>query len=275
MALNNERRSSFANPAISRVNNFDDAYMADQVATYRGIYAKIAYFLGLILLGVGAFFYMHNYFATEGYAIASIISENYVIYANEQSILIGAWIVTLIAGLVAAFAVKTIPVTGSIYCLGMGYAVTITSYVYAAQYSGIVIEALVLTILIIAVMAFLYYSGIVHVGQRFRTIVMTALIASVLGGLIFFIISRIAPNSALVTTILKIQNGPLGILFALLGVIIGACLLLLDFETIAQAVNNGVNKKYEWYCGYSLMLSVIYIYLKVLQLLARIQNNRN
>ena len=174
----------------------------------------------------------------------------------------------------AAFAIKTIPVTGSIYCAGMGYAITMTSYLYASQYRGIVIEALVLTVLIIAVMAFLYYSGIVHVGERFRTVVLTALIASALGSLIFMVLYKLAPNSGLVTSILKIQNGPLGILFAVLGVILGACLLLVDFEVISQAVENGVNKKYEWYCGYSLMLSVIYLYLRVLELLARIQNNR-
>ena len=273
MALNNQR-NSFANPAISRVNNFEDSYVFGQeTASYKGIYAKIAYFLALILLGLGAFFYMHSYFGSNGYTAASVLADGSVIYANEMSILVGAWIVTLIAGLVAAFVPSTIPFTGSIYCLGMGYAISITSFMYAAQYKGIVIEALVLTVLIIAVMAFLYYSGIVKVGQRFKTVVMTALIASVLGSLIFFIISRIAPNSAIVTSIIKLQNGPLGILLAVIGVIIGACLLLLDFECIAEAVNNGVNKKYEWYCGYSLMLSVIYLYLKVLQLLVRLQGN--
>ena len=273
MALNNQRRS-FANPAINRINNFDDAFMAEETASYRGVYAKITYFLALVLLGVGAFFYMHNYFGTHGYSVATVLTDGYVIYANEMTIMTGAWIVTLIAGLVAAFAIKTIPVTGSIYCAGMGYAITMTSYLYASQYRGIVIEALVLTVLIIAVMAFLYYSGIVHVGERFRTVVLTALIASALGSLIFMVLYKLAPNSGLVTSILKIQNGPLGILFAVLGVILGACLLLVDFEVISQAVENGVNKKHEWYCGYSLMLSVIYLYLRVLELLARIQNNR-
>ncbi len=277
MALNNQRRSSFTNPAISRVNSFADSYSSQETASYTGVFMKIGYFLALVLLGVGAFFYMHSYFGREGYTVASVINAElgYQIYSNEMSILVGAWIVTLVAGLIAAFAIKTIPVTGSIYCLGMGYAIAITSYLYAGQYTGIVVEALVLTLLIIAVMATLYYTGIVKVGQRFKTIVMTALIASVLGSLVFLLLYKLAPNSAIVTSILKIQNGPLGILFAALGVVLGACLLLLDFETIAEAVNNGVNKKYEWYCGYSLMLSVIYLYLKVLQLLARIQNSKN
>lgn len=273
MALNNERRSFGVNPAISRVNNFDDAYMSQNVASYRGVYAKIAYFLALVLLGVGAFFYMHSYFGSQGYSFA-VIAEGYVVYSNEATIMTGAWILTLIAGFAAAFFPASIPVTGSIYCAGMGYCITMTSYLYAAQYSGIVVEALVLTVLIIAVMAFLYYSGIVKVGERFKSVVYTSLIVSVIGSLLFMLLRWIAPSSGLVTSIMKIQNGPVGILLAVLGVILGACLLLVDFETISEAVQNGVNKKYEWYCGYSLMLSVIYIYLRVLILLSRIQNSR-
>ena len=274
MAIN-QRRSSFSNPAINRVMNFEDSYGAVESCTYKGIFAKVGYFLVIMLLGVGAFFYMHSYFGSQGYTVSSIIAENYVIYANETTIMMGAWIITLIAGLVAAFVPNTIPVTGTVYCAGMGYAVAITSYIYAAQYSGIIVEALVLTVLIIGVMAFLYTSGIVKVGEKFRMVVMTALIVSVLGGLVFALLRWLAPNSVIVTSIMKIQNGPLGILFAVLGVLLAAALLLIDFETIAQAVTGGVNKKYEWYCSYSLMLSVILLYLKVLQLLARIQNNRS
>ncbi len=271
MALNTQKRS-FGNPAINRVNNFDDAYGMAESASYKGIFMKIAYFTGVIILGVAAFLYTHYYFGQNGYSGTSY--EGYTIYNNELTILIGAWIITLVAGLVAAFAIRTIPVTGTIYCAGMGYSLAITSYLYAAQYKGIVIEALLLTLLIIAAMAFLYLKGIVHVGERFKTIVLTALIASVIGSLVFLVVSRLAPNSAFVTSIIKMQNGPIGILLAALGVVLGACLLLIDFEIIVEAVENGVNAKYEWYCSYSLMLSVIYIYIRVLELLARIQNSR-
>ncbi len=270
----NQRRSSFANPACAKVMNFEDSYGGERACTFGGVFAKVAYFMAIVLLGVGAFFYMHNYFGSQGYTVSKQISEGYVIYSNELGIMIGAWIVTLIAGLVAAFAPRTIPVTGTVYCAGMGYAVAITSYIYAAQYVGIVVEALVLTVLIIAAMAVLYFTGIVKVGEKFKTIVLTALIASVLGGVVFGLLSWLAPNSVIVTSILKLQSGPLGIVFAVIGVLIAAALLLIDFDTIAQAVSSGVNKKYEWYCGYSLMLSVILLYLKVLQLLARLQDNK-
>ena len=271
----NQRRSSFSNPAINRVMDFDDSFGASERCSYAGVYAKVGYFLVITLLGVGAFFYMHNYFADQGYTVSKVIAEGFVIYSNEMSIMIGAWIVTLITGLIAAFVPNTIPVTGTIYCAGMGYAVAITSYIYAAEYSGIVVEALVLTVLIIAAMATLYSTGLVKVGDKFRMIVFSALMASLLGGLIFGLLRWLAPNSMIVHSITKLQSGPLGILFAVLGVLIAAALLLIDFDTIAYAVTNGLNKKYEWYCSYSLMLSVILLYLKILQLLARIQNNNH
>ncbi|MBR6874415.1 MAG: Bax inhibitor-1/YccA family protein [Ruminococcus sp.] len=272
----NQRRSggTFSNAAINRTFTFEDSFGGEQSATYAGIFAKVGYFMIITFLGVAAFFYMHSYFGSHGYTVSSTIAEGYVVYSNEMAIMIGAWIITLIAGLVAAFAIKTIPVSGTIYCAGMGYAVAITSYIYAAQYSGIVVEALVLTILIIAAMAVLYYTGIVKVGEKFKTIVFTALIASVIGGAIFGLLAWLAPNSTIVKSILKVQSGPLGILFAVLGVLLAAALLLIDFDTIAEAVTNNVNKKYEWYCSYSLMLSVILLYLKVLRLLARLQNNK-
>ena len=129
MAIN-QRRSSFSNPAVNRVMNFDDSFGAAQSCTYGGIFAKVGYFLLIMLAGVAAFFYMHSYFGNQGYTVQSIIAEDFVIYSNEVSIMMGAWVITLIAGLVAAFVPKTIPVTGTIYCAGMGYAVAITSYIY-------------------------------------------------------------------------------------------------------------------------------------------------
>ena len=273
MAVNSQRKV-YTNPAISKLNSFDDAFSGEETAGYKGILIKTLYFIAVILVGIGAFFYMHNYFASQGYTGVEI-ADGYFVYANESAILFGAMIVTLISGLVASFATGTIPLTGTIYCAGMGYAVTFISYTYAAAYSGIIVEALLLTVLIIGVMAFLYTSGIVKVGYGFRTVVYTCLTVSVIGGLIFSLMFWLAPNSAIVSSIISLQNGPLGIVFAVLGVLLASALLLTDFETIGQTVENGLSKKYEWFCSYSLMLSVILLYLKVLRLLARIQNSKN
>ena len=63
----------------------------------------------------------------------------------------------------------------------MGYLVTFTSYAYASEYQGIVYEALGLTLLIIGVLTVLYTKGIIRVTGRFRKIVYTTLLVSILG----------------------------------------------------------------------------------------------
>ena len=272
MAVEFENKKS-SNPVLKRMYNYDDLEAGDK-ATYNGITMKTAYFLALIVLGMLAFFYMHSYFAKAGYDYQQL-NYNARIYANEMVIFSGATIVTLISGLIAAFVPSTVPVTGSIYSAGMGYAVTFTSFTYAAAYKGIVMEALLLTVLLIAVMMFLYRKGIVKVGSRFRAILYSALGVSLLGSVIYFILYLLIPNSGLVKALTAIQYGPLGIVFAFVGVLIGAFLVVDDFENIPQTVEYGMSKKYEWTASYGLIISMIYLYLRILELLARISNKRD
>ncbi len=271
--FNNANTNSSNNPVLKRMSNYNDL-TSDSNATYKGIAMKTCYFLALIVLGVIAFFYMHNYFAHAGYT-AFQISEDVYLYGNEMVIYVALGIVTLIAGFVAAFAPKTVPVAGSIYSAGMGYTVTFISFTYAAQYKGIVVEALFLTVLLIGVLLFLYSKGIVKVNSKFRTILYSALMVSVIASVIYFLLHLIIPNSGLVRALTAIQYGPLGIVFAFLGVLIGAFLIIDDFESIKNTVEYGFSEKYEWTASYGLIISMIYLYLRILQLLARIANNKN
>lgn len=269
----NSNSNSSNNPVLKRMYSYDDINSGEK-ASYKGIAMKTCYFLALIVLGMIAFFYMHNYFANAGYT-AIQITEDVNLYGNEMAIYTGLGIITLIAGFVAAFAPRTVPVAGSIYSAGMGYTVTFISFTYAAQYKGIVVEALLLTVLLIGVMLFLYRKGIVHVNSKFRMILYSALMVSVIASVIYFLLHLIIPNSGLVRALTAIQYGPLGIVIAFLGVLMGAFLIVDDFETISQTVEYGFSEKYEWTASYGLIISMIYLYLRILQLLARISNNKN
>lgn len=261
------------NPVLSRMNKYEDVTSGEK-ASFKGIIAKSFYFLALILLGIAAFIYMHSYFKANGYDSVQITTY-YTLYANEMTIFVGATAATFIAGLIAAFAPRTVPVTGSIYCAGMGYAITFISYTYAAQVQGIVLEALLLTILLIAVMAVIYFTGLVKVTSRFRTILYTALTATIIAGVIFMIISWLFPASSLVKSLTAIQYGPLGIVFSFIGVALGCLLVIDDFESITSTVNYGLSKKYEWTASYGLMISIIYLYLRVLELIFRYSRSKD
>ncbi len=268
MAFTSEHKTS--NPVFKKIDKLAYAEVSDR-ASFKGIYFKVGYFLALIILGMVAFLYMHSYFGRAGYDFVEI-EEDFRLYYNESAILIGAFIITLVSGLIAGFAPRTAAVTGSIYCVGMGYSITFTSLTYAAAYSGIIIEALLLTVLIISVMAFLYWKGIVKIGKRFRTILYTALAVTFLASIIFVLLLLIVPNSSIVRSLIAIQHGPLGIVFAFIGVFIGAFLVLDDFDNISNTVKYGLDKKYEWCASFGLILSMIYLYFRVLELLARLKS---
>lgn len=261
---------SFANPRLKSLSKHAGEVSDEGASTFGGVAAKTIYFVLVFALGLAAFFILHSTFAKSG----TVLADNELMYPQEFPIYIGAIVLSLIAGIVTAFAPRTTAFFGTVYCVCMGYLVTFTSYAYASAYQGIVYEALGLTLLIVGVLTVLYTKGVLRVTSRFRKITYTTLIVSLLGGAIFAIMYLIAPNSSIVSSIIKINNGPLGILFAVIGVIIASAVLTCDFDNAAQTVQQGLPKQYEWVASFGLITGVIYLYLKVLQLLARIQNNK-
>lgn len=252
------------NPTVRKLDKYCANVYEEDAASYRGIAARTVFYLIIMAAGVGAYFYLHNAYGN---------SENGI--RMQITVLLGALVVSLVSGLVASFAPRTCVVSGTIYSASMGYLLTFISMTYAQQYKGIVMEAIILTILTVAAMAFLYSTGKVRVTDRFRTILCTVLIVSILGGIIFALLSTFAPSSAITKAIVSVNNGPLGIVIAVGGVVLAALFLLCDFDTIQQTVERGLPKKYEWYAAYGLVAGVIYLYLKILQLLERMQSKSN
>ena len=266
----NSFMNSFANPRLRSLSKHAGEYSEEGASTFNGIAAKTLYFVLVFALGLAAFFILHSSFAKSGVAV----DGSGLLYQQEIYILAGASILTLIAGLVTAFVPRMTALFGTIYCVGMGYMVTLVSYGYAQQYKGIVFEALGLTLLIIGVLTVLYSKGVIRVTNRFRKVVYTTLIVSLLASLIFMLVYFIAPSSSFVTSIIEINNGPIGIVFGIIGVMLASAVLTCDFDNAAKTVEQGLPKGYEWAASFGLVTGVIYLYLKVLQLLARIQNNK-
>ena len=69
-------------------------------------------------------------------------------------------------------------------------------------------------------------------------------------------------------------SGPLGIGFSLLVVGIAAFNLVLDFDFIEQGVSMGVPKYMEWYGAFGLMVTLVWLYMEILRLLAKMRDRR-
>ena len=105
------------------------------------------------------------------------------------------FIVVLLAGLacelLGIFVRKTVPVTGTLYAASQGYVISFLVFKVLKGYEYLGLEALLLTVTVVAVMSWLYSSGIIRADKKFRTVLLSLVIGSVGVGLLSFLGSLI------------------------------------------------------------------------------------
>jgi uncharacterized YccA/Bax inhibitor family protein len=157
--------------------------------------------------------------------------------------------------------------TGPLYALLEGLVLGAISRVYEEQWNGIVLQAVVITVLVLGAMAFLYATRIIKVTDRMRRIVIGATLALAA----FYLISLLASLVGLTVPLIW-DAGPFGILFSVAVCGLAAFNLALDFDLAERGVQEGLPKEMEWFCGFALMVSLVWLYLEVLRLLGKIRN---
>ncbi len=67
----------------------------------------------------------------------------------------------------------------------------------------------------------------------------------------------------------------IGLIVTLLSVVLAALSLVLDFGTIEAGVEAGAPEELEWYLAFSLMVTLIWLYMMLLRLLALLSSRQN
>ena len=162
---------------LSRVTEYSDT----NICTYKGILAKLVFFVLITAIGVGAAVLMN---ITEGFGGELIFDEpiyedgaNVQIYSNEIIAVLIASVISIISPLLAVFIRPTIPVTGSLFCASIGFLLAWAATTFADVYLAPVLLALVITLILVFTMGFLYGMGIITVTQKMKTFIMTAMIS--------------------------------------------------------------------------------------------------
>lgn len=174
----------------------------------------------------------------------------------------------LIAVLVASFKPHTSPIAAPVYAGFKGLAVGTISAMYAGMMDGIVLQAVALTMGTLFSMLLLYKSGLITVSEKFRAGVMMAT------GAIFFvyIIAFIGSFFGWQMPMLH-SNGALGIGISLVIIGVAALNLLLDFDNFDKAAEAQSPKYMEWFCGLSLIVTLVWLYLEFLRLLNKLNRD--
>jgi uncharacterized YccA/Bax inhibitor family protein len=174
-----------------------------------------------------------------------------------------AFLLTFVVGMVGAFAFRAAPITATLYALGQGSLLGITSRYFDLEYDGIVAQAVLATFGVFTAMLLLYATRIVKVTSRF-----VIGLSAAMGGLAILYMTAWLLSLFGVNLRFLYAPTPLGIALAVGIVILGALSLLTDFDFIERVSTAGAPSYMQWYAAYGLMLSIIWIYVSVLRLLA-------
>jgi uncharacterized YccA/Bax inhibitor family protein len=192
----------------------------------------------------------------------------------SMPLLIGSAIGGLILALVTAFKMDWSPFTAPVYALVKGLFVGIVSAVVTVAlaktaYANAVPIAVMGTLLTFAVMLGLYASRVIRVTDTLRGVIMGATAAVFVTYLFSWVASIFWPQ---VWNLPIYQSGWVGIAFSVIVIVIAAMNLLLDFDLIEKGVQNRLPKYMEWYAGFALLVTLIWLYIEILRLLLKLAN---
>lgn len=190
------------------------------------------------------------------------ISYNNLYSEHINTLLYGGMIGGLIFALITIFKRDWAPITAPIYafCEGL-FLGAVSSFFIASGYSEIVVQAVALTFGVLLSMIFIYRNGLIKVNDRFRGIMMTA----ILGVLLFYLTNWIVGFWGIS---LLGMGGAISIVISLVIVAIASLSLLLDLDFIYKGEQYGLDKKMEWYGAFGLMVTLVWLYLELLRLLS-------
>lgn len=169
----------------------------------------------------------------------------------------------LIVVIVAARNMQKSATYAPIYAALEGLFVGGITAMYAAAFQGIVLQAVTLTFAVFFAMLAIYKSGIIKVTKSFRTGVVMAT-----GGVLVFYLASIVLGFFGINIPFLHEASPMGLVISLVILGIASLNLLLDFDFFEKGEEHGAPEYMEWYAGMGLLITLVWIYIEILRILA-------
>jgi uncharacterized YccA/Bax inhibitor family protein len=183
--------------------------------------------------------------------------------------LIGGAVGGLVVALVTVFKKTWAIVTAPLYSLLEGLVLGAMSAVFEASYPGIVLQAVGLTFGTLFCLLLAYKSGLIKATENFKLGIVAAT-----GGIALIYIGTLVLSLFRIRVPYIYETGAIGIGFSLFVVAIAALNLVLDFDFIEGGAAAGAPKYMEWYGAFGLMVTLIWLYLEILRLLAKLRSRK-
>ena len=157
-------------------------------------------------------------------------------------------------------------ILGPIYAIAQGFFVGAISKAYETLYDGIVVQAAGATVAVFAVMLVAYRTQLIKVTERFRR----AVIFATLGIAVFYGVALLINLFGGEVSFLT-EPSALGIGFSVVVAVVAALNLALDFDFIERGSQQGLDKSFEWFAAFGLLVTIVWLYLEILRLLAKLR----
>jgi uncharacterized YccA/Bax inhibitor family protein len=179
----------------------------------------------------------------------------------------GGLLAGFVVALVTIFKKQWAPFTAPLYALLEGLALGAVSAYFERAYPGVAIQAVGLTFATLFVMLLAYKTGVIRATQGFKL----GVIAATGGIAVLYLMEWVLSGFFHIQFTTINGSGPIGIGFSLFVVILAALNLVLNFDRIESAVSAGAPKYMEWYGAFGMMVTLVWLYLEMLQLLGKMR----
>lgn len=177
---------------------------------------------------------------------------------------LGSVLAAFIVAIITIFKKNFSPFTAPLYAVLEGFALGAISQLFERGFEGIVLQALLLTGGIFVSMLFLYLFRIIKATENFKLGV-----AAATGGIALYYVANLVMSFFGTELPFIHSNSGWGISFTVLVIVIAALNLVVDFDFIEQGVERRAPKFMEWYASFGLLVTVVWLYLEILRLLAK------
>ncbi len=192
------------------------------------------------------------------------------------------WMVGALGGFVLAMVItftsrkKVRPALIFAYAAFEGLFIGGISAFFEVMWPGIVLQATLATVAVVGVTLALFASGKVRASKKMTKIVMIAM----LGYLVFSVLNLILMWTGVLPAeqtfglySATIAGIPVGLIIGVLVVFMAAYSLVLDFDQIQQGVRNGAPRQYGWLGAFGIMVTVVWLYVEILRIIAIVRGN--
>lgn len=191
--------------------------------------------------------------------------------------LVVAVVASLIAfgiGIFMAFKRQIGPGLAIAYSAIEGVCLGALTGVLEVYYPGIAVQAILATFAVVAVTWVLHSTGLVRTTAKGMKIMITIALA----GIIFTFANLILTWTGVFDQpwgmrSVEVMGMPLGLILGVVMIIVAAYFLINDFETVKIAVANNAPKSFAWTAAVGIVMTVLWIYLEVLRLIAILREN--